>query len=142
MFVRPSGSTSLRSTFIAVKKRIQNFPFDRGNNPDESMSTTVIVPKGRFELPHPCGYSDLNAACLPFHHFGLSCFQCLRTRPAFAGRPAHAGRTPMSLRTLALEASASTNSATSANSIVLPSHYQWLYCFIADSTGHAPGFHS
>ncbi len=38
------------------------------------MRTTVIVPKGRFELPHPCGYSDLNAACLPFHHFGI--FSC------------------------------------------------------------------
>ena len=29
-----------------------------------------MVPKGRFELPRPCGHCALNAARLPFRHFG------------------------------------------------------------------------
>ena len=29
-----------------------------------------IVPRGRLELPRACAHSDLNAACLPFHHLG------------------------------------------------------------------------
>ncbi len=29
-----------------------------------------FVPGGRFELPHSCEYSVLNAACLPFQHPG------------------------------------------------------------------------
>ncbi len=30
-----------------------------------------MVPKGRFELPRPCGHCALNAARLPFRHLGL-----------------------------------------------------------------------
>ena len=29
-----------------------------------------MVPKGRFELPCPCGHLILNQARLPFRHFG------------------------------------------------------------------------
>ncbi len=30
-----------------------------------------MVPKGRFELPRPCGHYALNVARLPFRHFGM-----------------------------------------------------------------------
>ncbi len=32
----------------------------------------IMVPKGRFELPRPCGHYALNVARLPFRHFGMT----------------------------------------------------------------------
>ncbi len=35
-----------------------------------AISFLSLVPKGRFELPRPCGHYALNVARLPFRHFG------------------------------------------------------------------------
>ena len=37
-----------------------------------TMIPEKVVPKGRFELPRPCGHYALNVARLPFRHFGRS----------------------------------------------------------------------
>ena len=36
----------------------------------KTLIINVVVPKGRFELPRPCGHYALNVARLPFRHFG------------------------------------------------------------------------
>ena len=36
-----------------------------------SLQSLKNVPKGRFELPRPCGHYALNVARLPFRHFGV-----------------------------------------------------------------------
>ena len=57
---------------------------------------SAVVPKGRFELPRPCGHYALNVARLPFRHFG--------TMPASANRdnlPSGLRRLPRKPQTLA-----------------------------------------
>ena len=48
-----SASAGLRSILLSYKRQ------------------TMMVPKGRFELPHPYGHYALNVARLPFRHFGI-----------------------------------------------------------------------
>ena len=46
-------------------------------DPPGAENIKTLVPRGRFELPHPCGYSALNAACLPVSPSGLSSYALL-----------------------------------------------------------------
>jgi hypothetical protein len=46
-------------------------------NPRLSLLDIVLVPKEGFEPTHPCGHCALNAARLPFRHFGIDCYNVL-----------------------------------------------------------------